>query len=90
MASPSDHQATVIDGKAIAQTIRSEIASEVTTLSQKYSKVCILTCFVSLLIITITYFLISLFILITLILFVNFTVDKIYVLCFLICSVKRF
>lgn len=39
MASPSDHQATVIDGKAIAQTIRSEIASEVSILSEKYSKV---------------------------------------------------
>ncbi|WOG87316.1 hypothetical protein DCAR_0206539 [Daucus carota subsp. sativus] len=39
MASPSDHHATVIDGKAIAQTIRSEIASEVSILSEKYSKV---------------------------------------------------
>ncbi|XP_059625699.1 bifunctional protein FolD 2 [Cornus florida] len=39
MASPSDHQATVIDGKAVAQTIRSEIASEVRHLSQKYGKV---------------------------------------------------
>ncbi|GLT42487.1 hypothetical protein SLA2020_164830 [Shorea laevis] len=33
------HQATVIDGKAIAQTIRSEIADEVRHLSQKYGKV---------------------------------------------------
>ncbi|KAL1827373.1 hypothetical protein ACET3Z_005785 [Daucus carota] len=39
MASPSDHHATVIDGKAIAQTIRSEIASEVSILSEKFSKV---------------------------------------------------
>ncbi|KAL3517459.1 hypothetical protein ACH5RR_020048 [Cinchona calisaya] len=39
MASPSDHKATVIDGKAVAQTIRSEIASEVRQLSQKYGKV---------------------------------------------------
>ncbi|GLU07409.1 hypothetical protein SLE2022_243690 [Rubroshorea leprosula] len=38
MASQS-HQATVIDGKAIAQTIRSEIADEVRHLSQKYGKV---------------------------------------------------
>ncbi|KAK9282430.1 hypothetical protein L1049_005347 [Liquidambar formosana] len=39
MASPSDHQATIIDGKAIAHTIRSEIADEVRHLSQKYGKV---------------------------------------------------
>ncbi|CAI9104909.1 OLC1v1003701C1 [Oldenlandia corymbosa var. corymbosa] len=39
MASSSDHKATVIDGKAIAQTIRSEIADEVRLLSQKYAKV---------------------------------------------------
>lgn len=39
MATPSDHHATVIDGKAIAQTIRSEIALEVSTLSEKYSQV---------------------------------------------------
>ncbi|KAK4725300.1 hypothetical protein R3W88_028079 [Solanum pinnatisectum] len=39
MASPSDHKATIIDGKAIAQTIRSEIASEVQRLSEKYGKV---------------------------------------------------
>lgn len=39
MASPSDHKATIIDGKAIAQTIRSEIASEVQLLSEKYGKV---------------------------------------------------
>ncbi|GKU86798.1 hypothetical protein SLEP1_g1275 [Rubroshorea leprosula] len=38
MASQS-HQATVIDGKAIAQTIRSEIADEVRHLSKKYGKV---------------------------------------------------
>ncbi|KAF8392599.1 hypothetical protein HHK36_022945 [Tetracentron sinense] len=38
MASQSDHQATIIDGKAIAQTIRSEIAAEVHDLSQKYGK----------------------------------------------------
>ncbi|KAK2990604.1 hypothetical protein RJ640_019884 [Escallonia rubra] len=39
MASPSDHKATIIDGKAVAQTIRSEIASEVRHLSDKYGKV---------------------------------------------------
>ncbi|KAI5680417.1 hypothetical protein M9H77_01644 [Catharanthus roseus] len=39
MASPPDQKATIIDGKAIAQTIRSEIASEVRLLSEKYSKV---------------------------------------------------
>ncbi|KAJ8570528.1 hypothetical protein K7X08_037500 [Anisodus acutangulus] len=39
MASPSDHKANIIDGKAIAQTIRSEIASEVGLLSEKYGKV---------------------------------------------------
>ncbi|KAK6260209.1 hypothetical protein SCA6_014683 [Theobroma cacao] len=39
MASPSDHKATIIDGKAIAQTIRSEIADEVHHLFQKYGKV---------------------------------------------------
>ncbi|KAA8543114.1 hypothetical protein F0562_021391 [Nyssa sinensis] len=39
MALPADHKATIIDGKAIAQTIRSEIASEVCHLSQKYGKV---------------------------------------------------
>lgn len=39
MASPSDHKATVIDGKAVAHTIRSEIAAEVRQLSQKYGKV---------------------------------------------------
>ncbi|KAK9942884.1 hypothetical protein M0R45_008528 [Rubus argutus] len=39
MASQSDHKATIIDGKAIAQTIRSEIAVEVRNLSQKYDKV---------------------------------------------------
>ncbi|KAI9161772.1 hypothetical protein LWI28_020547 [Acer negundo] len=39
MASPSDQKATIIDGKAIAQTIRSEIAHEVRLLSQKYEKV---------------------------------------------------
>jgi hypothetical protein len=31
--------ATVIDGKAVAQTIRSEIADEVRILSEKYGKV---------------------------------------------------
>lgn len=39
MASPSEHKATIIDGKVIAQTIRSEIASEVRHLSTKYGKV---------------------------------------------------
>ncbi|KAI9180917.1 hypothetical protein LWI28_009427 [Acer negundo] len=39
MASPSDQKATIIDGKAIAQTIRSEIANEVGLLYQKYDKV---------------------------------------------------
>ncbi|XP_027080338.1 bifunctional protein FolD 2 [Coffea eugenioides] len=39
MASSSDHQATVIDGKAVAHTIRSEVADEVRQLSQKYGKV---------------------------------------------------
>ncbi|XP_018857826.1 bifunctional protein FolD 2 isoform X1 [Juglans regia] len=39
MASPSDHKATIIDGKAVAQTIRNEIAAEVHLLSQKYGKV---------------------------------------------------
>lgn len=35
----SEHKAKLIDGKAIAQTIRSEIADEVRLLSQKYGKV---------------------------------------------------
>ncbi|KAI3460818.1 hypothetical protein Pfo_017481 [Paulownia fortunei] len=35
----SDHKATIIDGKAVAQTIRSEIAVEVRRLSQTYGKV---------------------------------------------------
>jgi len=35
----SEQQAKLIDGKAIAQTIRSEIADEVRLLSQKYGKV---------------------------------------------------
>ncbi|KAK4837251.1 hypothetical protein QYF36_003947 [Acer negundo] len=39
MASPSDQKATIIDGKALAQTIRSEIAHEVRLLSKKYDKV---------------------------------------------------
>ncbi|XP_008235030.1 PREDICTED: bifunctional protein FolD 2-like isoform X2 [Prunus mume] len=39
MASQSDHKAAIIDGKAIAQTIRNEIAEEVRHLSQKYGKV---------------------------------------------------
>ncbi|KAK2647265.1 hypothetical protein Ddye_022460 [Dipteronia dyeriana] len=39
MASTSDQKATIIDGKAIAQTIRSEIADEVRLLSQKYGMV---------------------------------------------------
>ncbi|PNT12667.1 hypothetical protein POPTR_011G098600v4 [Populus trichocarpa] len=39
MASQSEHKATVIDGKLIAQTIRSEIAEEVRQLSEKYGKV---------------------------------------------------
>ncbi|PON96587.1 Tetrahydrofolate dehydrogenase/cyclohydrolase [Trema orientale] len=38
-SSPSDHKATIIDGKAIAQTVRSEIADEVRHLSQQYGKV---------------------------------------------------
>ncbi|KAK7816623.1 bifunctional protein fold 2 [Quercus suber] len=39
MASPSDHKANIIDGKAIAQTIRNEIAAEVHQLAQKHGKV---------------------------------------------------
>ncbi|KAK8975205.1 hypothetical protein V6N11_058250 [Hibiscus sabdariffa] len=39
MASQSDYKATIIDGKAIAQAIRSEIADEARQLSQKYGKV---------------------------------------------------
>lgn len=39
MAAPSDSKATIIDGKAVAQTIRSEIAEEVRLLSEKYGKV---------------------------------------------------
>ncbi|KAK9983781.1 hypothetical protein SO802_033306 [Lithocarpus litseifolius] len=35
----SDHKANIIDGKAIAQTIRNEIASEVHHLSNKHGKV---------------------------------------------------
>ncbi|KAL8518463.1 hypothetical protein ACS0TY_009731 [Phlomoides rotata] len=35
----SDHKATVIDGKAVAQTIRSEIAAEVRRLFEAYKKV---------------------------------------------------
>lgn len=35
----SDHKATIIDGKAIAQAIRSEIASEIQLMSAKYGKV---------------------------------------------------
>ncbi|KAL8533584.1 hypothetical protein ACS0TY_009838 [Phlomoides rotata] len=35
----SDHKATVIDGKAVAQTIRSEIAAEVHRLFEAYKKV---------------------------------------------------
>ncbi|KZV21545.1 bifunctional protein FolD 2 [Dorcoceras hygrometricum] len=35
----SDHRATIIDGKVIAQTIRSEISAEVSRLSQTYGKV---------------------------------------------------
>lgn len=35
----SDQKACLIDGKAIAQTIRSEIAAEVCDLSKKYGKV---------------------------------------------------
>ncbi|KVH94443.1 NAD(P)-binding domain-containing protein [Cynara cardunculus var. scolymus] len=38
MALPIDHKANIIDGKAIAQTIRSEIASEVSILTEKYGK----------------------------------------------------
>jgi hypothetical protein len=40
MAAPLDHKASIIDGKAIAQTIRNEIAAEVHNLSQKHGKVC--------------------------------------------------
>ncbi|XP_010557911.1 PREDICTED: bifunctional protein FolD 2 [Tarenaya hassleriana] len=39
MASSADQKAKIIDGKAIAQTIRSEIAEEVRGLSEKYGKV---------------------------------------------------
>ncbi|XP_043721943.1 bifunctional protein FolD 2 [Telopea speciosissima] len=39
MASTADHKASVIDGKAVAQTIRSEIAAEVQQLFKKYGKV---------------------------------------------------
>ncbi|GAB4857839.1 Bifunctional protein FolD 2 [Ancistrocladus abbreviatus] len=39
LATQSEHKATIIDGKAIAQTIRSEIAHEVRNLSQKFGKV---------------------------------------------------
>ncbi|GMY16886.1 bifunctional protein FolD 2-like [Fagus crenata] len=39
MAAPLDHKASIIDGKAIAQTIRNEIAAEVHNLSQKHGKV---------------------------------------------------
>lgn len=39
MASPSDQSAKIIDGKAIAQTIRSEIAEEIRGLSEKHGKV---------------------------------------------------
>ena len=35
----SDQKVTIIDGKAVAQTIRSEIAAEVSRLSQTYGKV---------------------------------------------------
>ncbi|XP_071738318.1 bifunctional protein FolD 2-like [Rutidosis leptorrhynchoides] len=38
MALPVDHKAQIIDGKAIAQTIRSEIASECKDLIEKYGK----------------------------------------------------
>uniref|UniRef100_A0A803NHI2 methenyltetrahydrofolate cyclohydrolase n=1 Tax=Cannabis sativa TaxID=3483 RepID=A0A803NHI2_CANSA len=38
-SSPSVHSATVIDGKSIAQTVRSEIAVEVRQLSEQYGKV---------------------------------------------------
>ncbi|KAL8150551.1 hypothetical protein V2J09_020359 [Rumex salicifolius] len=39
MATSSEHTASIIDGKAIAQTIRSEIADEVSLMSQKFGKV---------------------------------------------------
>ncbi|XP_068647838.1 bifunctional protein FolD 2 [Aristolochia californica] len=39
MALEQKHQATIIDGKAVANTIRREIAAEVAQLSQKYGKV---------------------------------------------------
>lgn len=39
MASPDGHKASIIDGKVIAQAIRSEIADEVRHLSEKYGKV---------------------------------------------------
>ena len=35
------HQAELIDGKAIAQTIRKEVAADVTKLREKYGKVLI-------------------------------------------------
>ncbi|XP_076892260.1 bifunctional protein FolD 2-like [Bidens hawaiensis] len=38
MALPADHKAHIIDGKLIAQTIRSEITSEVSILVEKYGK----------------------------------------------------
>ncbi|KAJ0512770.1 putative tetrahydrofolate dehydrogenase/cyclohydrolase [Helianthus annuus] len=38
MALPVDHKANIIDGKLIAQTIRSEIAAEVSVLVEKYGK----------------------------------------------------
>ncbi|KAL8224839.1 hypothetical protein R6Q57_017396 [Mikania cordata] len=38
MALPVDHKANIIDGKIIAQTIRSEVASEVSSLVEKYGK----------------------------------------------------
>ncbi|KAL0717055.1 hypothetical protein Bca4012_066377 [Brassica carinata] len=39
MASPSDQTAKIIDGKAIAHTIRAEIAEKVRHLSEKHGKV---------------------------------------------------
>ena len=38
-SSPSDQTAKIIDGKAVAHTIRSEIAEEVRHLSEKHGKV---------------------------------------------------
>lgn len=38
-SAPAAHEAELIDGKAIAQTIRKEVAAEVAKLHDKYGKV---------------------------------------------------